>query len=194
VPRSNNNHNQNQNNAAVLNPLRHALSARTVAIPGLEDHGDWLNFREAIMQSLDLADALEHELGATIAECLWRRRRVARAEQQAVAVRRRRDELIFQNQLKPFFPPPARPAPSPGDPPLRPSFYAGAVAMSDMLGAVKPELFLPQEKELDRLIRYEAHINRQIYQALHNLEALQSRRRGEPAPLARVTVHGLPGT
>ena len=81
------------NTAAVLNPLRHGLSARTIAIPGVEDHGDWLNFRDAILESLAPDGALEHELAGTVAECLWRRRRVARAEQQAVEVRVRRDNI-----------------------------------------------------------------------------------------------------
>jgi hypothetical protein len=42
-------------------------------------------------------------------------------------------------------------------------------------------------------VRFEAHLNRQLMQTLHELEALQSRRRGSPSPLARVDVHGLPG-
>ncbi len=51
---------------------------------------------------------------------------------------------------------------------------------------------LPDSGDLDKLIRYEAHLSRQLYQALHQLEALKQLRLGNPAPLARVTVHGLP--
>jgi hypothetical protein len=54
------------------------------------------------------------------------------------------------------------------------------------------ELSLPDE--MDRIVRYEAHFGRQLCQAMHELEALQKQRRGEAAPLARVDVHGLPGT
>ena len=41
-------------------------------------------------------------------------------------------------------------------------------------------------------MRYEAHLNRQLYQAMHELEALQARRQGGHAPLTRLDVHGLP--
>jgi hypothetical protein len=45
---------------------------------------------------------------------------------------------------------------------------------------------------LDKAIRYEAHLNRLLNQTLHELEALQARRKGKVAPLARVDVQGLP--
>ncbi len=47
---------------------------------------------------------------------------------------------------------------------------------------------LPTEEELQRITRYEAHLSRQMYQALHELEALQKRRTGGESPLARVDV------
>jgi hypothetical protein len=50
---------------------------------------------------------------------------------------------------------------------------------------------LPDGEVLNKVVRYEAHLNRQLYQALHELEALQARRRGLLAPLARLEVHGL---
>jgi hypothetical protein len=47
---------------------------------------------------------------------------------------------------------------------------------------------LPGESDLKMIARYEAHLSRQMYQALHELEALQKRRSGEATPLARVDV------
>jgi hypothetical protein len=47
---------------------------------------------------------------------------------------------------------------------------------------------LPNETDLQKISRYEAHLSRQMYQALHELEALQARRGGKAAPLARVDV------
>jgi hypothetical protein len=47
---------------------------------------------------------------------------------------------------------------------------------------------LPSDDDLKMIARYEAHLSRQMYQALHELEALQARRRGGAAPLARVDV------
>jgi hypothetical protein len=47
---------------------------------------------------------------------------------------------------------------------------------------------LPPDTDLEKINRYEAHLSRQMYQALHELEALQKRRTGEATPLARVDV------
>ncbi len=54
------------------------------------------------------------------------------------------------------------------------------------------ERLLPDEKTLEKVARYEAHLSRQLYKALHELEALQIRRLGGSAPLARLDVDGLP--
>jgi hypothetical protein len=52
--------------------------------------------------------------------------------------------------------------------------------------------FMARADDVDRVIRYEAHLNRVLYHALHELEALQARRHGRAAPLARLDVQGLP--
>jgi hypothetical protein len=51
---------------------------------------------------------------------------------------------------------------------------------------------LPGVENLAKIQRYEAHLHRQMIQTMHELEALQSRRRGEPTPLARIDVQGAP--
>ncbi len=51
---------------------------------------------------------------------------------------------------------------------------------------------LPDDKTLEKGMKYEAHLNRQLNQTLHELEALQARRQGGVAPLARLDVQGLP--
>ena len=47
---------------------------------------------------------------------------------------------------------------------------------------------LPDRADLEKIARYEAHLSRQMYRALHELEASQARRVGKAAPLARVDV------
>ena len=56
------------------------------------------------------------------------------------------------------------------------------------------ERLLPDEKTLEKVARYEAHLTRGFYKALHELEALQARRTGGAAPLARLDVDGLGGS
>jgi hypothetical protein len=55
------------------------------------------------------------------------------------------------------------------------------------------ERLLPDEKTLEKVARYEAHLSKGLYKALHELEALQVRRTGGAAPLARLDVAGLVG-
>ncbi len=51
---------------------------------------------------------------------------------------------------------------------------------------------LLDEPDLSRVQRYETPLFRQTWQILHELEALQSRRRGDPIPTARIDVIGMP--
>jgi hypothetical protein len=55
------------------------------------------------------------------------------------------------------------------------------------------ERLLPDEKTLQKIARYEAHLSRQLYRAKYELEALQTKRTGGAAPLARLDVQGLDG-
>jgi hypothetical protein len=59
------------------------------------------------------------------------------------------------------------------------------------LARMARERLLPDEKTLEKVARYEAHLSRQMFKALHELEALQVRRSGGVAPLARLDVDGL---
>jgi hypothetical protein len=56
------------------------------------------------------------------------------------------------------------------------------------------ERILPDEKTLEKISRYEAHLSRQLYHhALHELENLQKHGiTGEGTPLARLDVQGVP--
>jgi hypothetical protein len=54
------------------------------------------------------------------------------------------------------------------------------------------ERLLPDEKTLEKVARYEAHLSRLLHKALHELEAMQTRRSAAVALLARLDVDGLP--
>jgi hypothetical protein len=62
------------------------------------------------------------------------------------------------------------------------------------LQRMRRERLPPDEKTLEKVARYEAHLSRGLYKALHELEALQARRTGAAAPLARLDVDGLAGS
>jgi hypothetical protein len=59
------------------------------------------------------------------------------------------------------------------------------------LARMSRERLLPDDKTLEKISRYEAHLSRLFHKSLHELEALQVRRAGGAAPLARLDVDGL---
>ncbi len=63
--------------------------------------------------------------------------------------------------------------------------------MEKDLERMSRERILPRVEILEKVARYEAHLSRQLYKAMHELEALQTKRTGGVAPLARLDVQGL---
>lgn len=59
---------------------------------------------------------------------------------------------------------------------------------------LREERVLADEKTLEKIQKYESHLSRQLYHALHELENLQKHRTtGEGTPLARLDVQGVAG-
>lgn len=58
---------------------------------------------------------------------------------------------------------------------------------------MRRERLLPDDKTLEKVSRYEAHLSRLLFKNLHELEALQKHRSGGEVPLARLDVDGLDG-
>jgi hypothetical protein len=63
------------------------------------------------------------------------------------------------------------------------------------IDVMRRERILPDDKTMEKISRYEAHLSRQLYHALHELENLQKHRiTGEGTPLARLDVQGFSET
>jgi len=67
-----------------------------------------------------------------------------------------------------------------------------AEEVEEQLRNMRRERLLPDVRTLEKVSRYEAHLSRLMFKSLHELEALQTRRAGGTAPLARLDVDGLP--
>jgi hypothetical protein len=74
------------------------------------------------------------------------------------------------------------------------SAKAAAERVEQDLARMSRERLLPDDKTLEKISRYEAHLSRLFHKSLHELEALQIRRAGGAAPLARLDVDGLAGS
>ena len=68
-----------------------------------------------------------------------------------------------------------------------------AEIVGEQLQNMRRERLLPEDKTLEKISRYEAHLSRHMFKALHELEAIQVRRSGGGARLARLDVDGLAG-
>jgi len=69
------------------------------------------------------------------------------------------------------------------------AYEEAAIAEREHLETASARL-LPHPLDIDKIIRFEAHLTRQLYQALHELEAMRAARRGQPTPLLRMDVQG----
>ena len=165
--------------ASSRNSLRHGLQAASLVIPGVESEEDWAEFSHGVDASLAPRGAVEAALAARVAELLWRIRRIPRAEHDMITAAQERQVIIATREAA------ARDASGDAEAPASTSFYAAALTPLPP----RPRL-MPHDGGLQQIIRYEAHLNRQLYHALHELEALQARRAGNASPLARIDVHG----
>ena len=74
------------------------------------------------------------------------------------------------------------------------SAKSAAERVEQVLARMSRERLLPDDKTLEKVSRYEAHLSRLFHKTLHELEALQTRRSGGSAPLARLDVDGFAGS
>ncbi len=155
---------------ASRNSTRHGLTAQAIVLPDeASDH--WEAFSESVADALTPVGPVEEALAARVAELFWRLRRVSRAERDAVY-----DRIDHPEEYEALRRTPS--ALSPWRPPTEPP--------------EKLPMSLPAPAALNPIMRYESHLNRQLLQTLHELEAIQDRRQGHPAPLARLDIT-LPG-
>ena len=152
----------------AYNALTHGITAQSIILPG-EQLDDWEEYLHAILGSYEPETRLEEALATRVAEILWRLRRVAQAESDIVAAAQDRLDDWYNERLRIG----AQTTP-PQAPPRQPATSR-----------------IPEHKDAEHIIRYEAHLNRQLTQTMHELEALQSRRQGKDTPLARVDFLSL---
>ena len=163
-----------------LNSVRHGLRTVVLVIPG-ESTAEWEDFSGDALRALAPEGAIESALAERIIELLWRGRRVARAEQRAIVDEHERAQVAERRRVEHALA--DREA-------LGDSFYARALNTEPR--EVVPPL-LATDAALSPIMRYEAHLSRQLYRAMHELEALQAARNGRAVPLIRLGIHGLRG-
>ena len=161
------------------NAVRHGLSSDDPVVTAHESPSGWRRHRDGTIESLRVEGHLETELADRVALLLWRLRRVARYETD------------MTNQYIDNIP---------DDVALAANYARGALKIPteesitlEKIGNLIDRRLLPSGEILERVMRYEAHLHRQLIQTLRELEALQARRKGQrTSPLARLDVSGSP--
>jgi hypothetical protein len=164
--------------ASRRNALKHGLSAEAPVVRQVERVEDWEYHLEQVIASREPEGYLETELTVRIAELLWRLRRIARyeADNVGVALDTMPDALAAAAR-----------------------YGAALTGKEQKMTLEKIEMqtgirMLPDGDTLQKITRYESHLHRQLIQTLHELEAMQARRKGEQTPLARLDISGPPGS
>jgi hypothetical protein len=144
------------------NALKHGILASDWLITegdGAENAAEFKKFLAVLQEDLAPVGALEEILVEKIAICCWRQRRVLKCEAGMAAY-----DLASKLRFNKLF----------------------GVINDPILERTNRHLTLPLSEKLDRLLRYETSVHRQLVYAINQLERLQRSRKGEnvPAPVA----------
>jgi hypothetical protein len=147
----------------------------------METEAAWKRHCDGIVASIGPVGGLEEFFAQRLASLLWRLNRVVRYEIAAtmLAIEGTAGQVTAnENYL-------ARPNMA-EDGPIEPEIELVEEQMELRI--------LPSDHHLERITKQERHFHRQALQTLHEIEALQARRKGHPVNLARVDFSGSPAT
>jgi hypothetical protein len=154
--------------AVAKNALKHGFFSKCLLIPGEEDPTEYQELSATLCEHYQPLDRFEELCIDKIAAWSWRLRRLLRCERGQIALalaeHSHEIELSAADSEK-----------------LKLSALS-----SPLIDAITDHLLLPPKEELDKLLRVEAMISKQLNHAIAELERLQRRRNGElvPAPIS----------
>jgi hypothetical protein len=171
--------------ATRANAIKHGLRSDAPVIPEVEDFDEWDRFRDGIIASYAPEGSHETELARRVALLLWRLRRAGRYETEMVA---HSLDAIPADMGRSA----AREAAV-----ARYGAAQGIATMEthlmDKIEIAMSARMLPSKENMEKIMRYEAHLHRMYIQTKHELEAIQSHRKGDRvSSLTRIDVSGSP--
>jgi len=156
------------------------MSPHPVIIEGIETPAGWQRFRDGIVENLAPEGPLEEDLAENIALLRWRLKRVTHYE-----------TAILNHQV----------IGTESDLAISETYRARTISKGEfpeidpqLVAAYQQTRVIPERASLDKIMRYETHLHRIWLQTLHELEAIQVRRQGGHAPLARLDISAPPAT
>jgi hypothetical protein len=165
--------------AVRRNALKHGLLSSAPVVRQVESIEDWEQLIEELIADRQPVGLVETELYVRAAGYIWRLRRVGPYEADNIS--------LSLDQMPADYGQTARYGAKVSGRPIEESITLEKVQMQTGIR------MLPDPETRNGIMRYEAHLHRLLNQTLHELEAMQARRRGEHAPLARLDISGPPG-
>ena len=148
------------------NAVRHGFFSKFLLIQhpdGKENQTEYNDFYAEVRKHYEPVGFLEELWTEKIAAWSWRLRRLIRCESGQIAKALvEHSHNIHRSREGNFTDPESQSSSSPE------------------MDSLTDHLFLPEKEELDKLLRYEAMITRQLNHAISELERLQARRKGGP--------------
>ena len=150
------------------NATRHGFFSKWLLIQGRdgnESNQEYDNFCAGVQEHYSPVGWLEELWAEKIVVWSWRLRRLIRFESGQISLALARHSYDLQQ--------------SRADDLAEPEFVSSS---NPEIDAMTDHLFLPEKEDLDKLLRYEATINRQLNHAIAELERVQARRKGQALP------------
>ncbi|HEV8574493.1 MAG TPA: hypothetical protein VGR43_07260 [Dehalococcoidia bacterium] len=166
--------------AVRRNALKHGLLSSAPVVRQVESIEDWEQLVEQLIADKQPEGFLETEFVMRAAGYIWRLRRIGPYEAEKINV--------SVTQMPEEYGEIARFGAKVTGRPIEDSITPEKVQMQTGIR------MLPDPETRNNIMRYEAHLHRLLNQTLHELEAMQARRKGEHTTLARIDVSGSPGS
>jgi hypothetical protein len=162
---------------ASRNALKHGMTSNS-PVMAMERESEWRHHFDGIIASLAPEGMLEEAFAERVALLLWRLDRVAHYETAVL------NRQVIQTE---------------SDLATADAYLDGTLSKGE-LPEVDPDdvathqhtRVIPGGDAAEKIMRYETHLHRLWVQTLHELEALQARRRGERTHLARLDISSPP--
>ncbi len=165
------------------NALTHGMTSTSPVIPEKESEEEWERHLQGFVESLAPEGYFEDVLVDRLANLFWRLNRVTRHEVAVVFTQVARTQADY-DRAEAYISGGKKHEPHEDDP--TPEQEAALIELEQEVRLA------PWSDKLVGIMRHETHLHRLWVQTLHELEALQARRRGERTPLARVDFSSPP--
>jgi hypothetical protein len=161
------------------NSWKHGILSDSPVVLGIEDPREWERHRVGTIESLNAEGHIEIVLAERIANLFWRLKRLERYETEMIiaGLKKVPDHMEFIVQASKALV----------------GLSREQVLTPDAVDRQVIFRLIPDDDVVVTITRYETSLHRQVIQNLHELEAMQTRRKGGTSPLARLDITGAPG-